>query len=78
MSTTLLKKDYKIIGTSTQNPERIIVEMDKQAFESITSRRRISNNEISLRDYIQSWEINNQDNISRSFDSVDVLISSMK
>lgn len=52
MATTLLKKDYKIIGTSTKNPERVIVEMDRKVLEKIASRRRINQNDISLKDYI--------------------------
>ncbi len=78
MATTLLKKDYTIIGTSSKNPERVIVEMDKKTLETITSRRRNPQNDISLRDYILSNEIENPTNISKSFESVDALISSMK
>lgn len=78
MATTLLKKNYKIIGTSTKNPERVIVEMDKKTLEDITSKRRRNSSDIPLRDYIQSGDINNSSNISREFWSVDELISSMK
>ena len=77
MTQTLLKKDYMIIGTSTKNPNRVIVEVDKNAFEKITSRKRMTR-EVSLRDYIKTWEIDNTSNISPSFWTVDELIDSMK
>ena len=78
MPTSLLKKDYTIIGTSTKNPQRIIIEVDKRMFENLTSRKRWYQEDISLRDYISSGAINNASNISRDFESVDELISSMK
>lgn len=67
MTTTLLKKDYTIIGTSTKNPQRVIVEMDKSTLELITSRKRKIQSDVSLRDYIKSGEINKTGNISRKF-----------
>gem|GEM_PF-6145416 len=54
ITATLLKKDYKIIGTSTKNPQRVIVEMDKNTLDTLTSHRRVVKTEVSLRDYVTS------------------------
>lgn len=78
MTTTLLKKDYTIIGTSVKNPHHVIVEMDKDILARITSRRKITQKEVSLRDYIKSGEIDEPTNISRGFWTVDALIKSMQ
>lgn len=77
MSTTLTKKDYKIIGTSTKDPEKIIVEINKNTLESVTTKKR-PKKDSSLLEYIQSWEADNQANISEAYTNVEDLIKSMK
>jgi len=33
MASTLSKKDFKIIGISSKNPEKVIIELDKKTLD---------------------------------------------
>lgn len=81
MTTLLSKKDFKIIWKSIKNPEKIIIELDEITLQSlIWTKKRTSKKaeNMSLREYIKSWEINNKENISWSYNNVEDLILSLK
>ncbi|MDA9129392.1 hypothetical protein N9J72_02870 [Candidatus Gracilibacteria bacterium] len=78
MQATQVDKDYTIIGTSIQSPEKIIVEMDKKIFDTFISGKQSRTEKISLRDYIVSGEVQKNENISRNTYGVDALMASMK
>jgi len=81
MITTLLKKDYKIIWISLKNPDKVIIELDKKTLSLLTSTKRRLNKKpenMTLKEYILSWEINNPKNISWVYNNMDDLILSLK
>ena len=81
MTATLSKKDFKIIWKSIKNPEKIIIELDEITLKSlIWTKKRTSKKaeDMSLREYIKSWEINNKENISWSYNNIEDLILSLK
>lgn len=80
MSTTLAKKDYKIIWISLHDPEKIIIEVNKKILENPKMKKEKLNHKFdnSLIDYINSWEIDNPKNISWTYSNVNDLISSLK
>ncbi len=81
MTSILSKKDYKIIWVSSKNPEIVIVELNKNTLNGLisTKKRTIKKyEEISLKEYIKSWEINNAKNISWVYQNIDDLVSSLK
>lgn len=80
MITTLLKKDYKIIWISLKNPDKVIIELDKKTLSLLTSSKRRLNKKtenMSLREYVLSWEINNPANIEWIYNNIDDLILSL-
>ncbi len=81
MASTLSKKDFKIIGISSKNPEKVIIELDKKTLDWLVStKKRIhhTSEELSLREYVVSWEINNKKNIVWTYSSMQDLVGSLK
>jgi hypothetical protein len=79
--TTLSKKDFKIIWFSSKNPENIIIELDKKILAWLIfkwKRRAKKVENMTLKEYILSWEINNPENISWVYNGMDDLIASLK
>ena len=78
MTAVLTKKDYKIIWISSKNPEKLIIELDKDTLRNlIWTKKRAHHVNNSLLNYIKSWEINNPANISGSYTSMQDLISDL-
>lgn len=77
MTTATSELEYTILWTSSSNNQNIIVEIDKTVLERFKNYSQNLESEVSLEDYINSWEINNSDNISKGFSSINELISSM-
>lgn len=81
MTTSLSKKDFKIIGKSIKNPEKIIIELDQKTLDWLVwTKKRIvkKTNNMNLKDYLSSWEINNPKNISWVYNTMKDLIISLK
>ncbi|MFA5916784.1 MAG: hypothetical protein WC850_00935 [Candidatus Gracilibacteria bacterium] len=81
MTTILSKKDFKVIGISSKNPEKVIIELEQKTLDSLigTKRRIIQKPEdMNLREYILSGEINNPKNISGVYNNMDDFILSLK
>jgi hypothetical protein len=81
MTTILSKKDFKVIWISSKNPEKVIIELEQKTLDSLigTKRRIIQKPEdMNLREYILSWEINNPKNISWVYNNMDDFILSLK
>ncbi len=80
MAIILSKKDFKILWKSIKNPEKIIIELDQRTLDGLvgTKKRIIKTPEdMTLREYIKTWEINNPKNISWVYNNVEDLILSL-
>ncbi len=81
MATWLSKKDFKIIGKSIKNPEKIIIELDQKTLDRFiwTKKRAIKKSEeMNLKEYISSWKINNPKNISWIYNTMEDLVLDLK
>lgn len=74
MTTILSKKDYKIIWVSLKNPEKIIIELDKNTLNSlISSRKRVCN-----KNDMVSWWLKDKDEwILKSKNDIDVFLNDL-
>ncbi len=80
MATILSKKDFKIIWFNAKNSEKIIIELDQKTLDWLiwTKKRIIKKPEdMSLREYIKSWEIYNPNNIVWTYNNINDLILSL-
>jgi hypothetical protein len=78
---TLSKKDFKIIWFSSRKPENIIIELDKKVLAWLVFKwkkrtKKIEN--MTLKEYILSWEIDNPKNISWIYNNMNDLITNLK
>lgn len=79
MATILSKKDFKIIWKSIKNPSKVIIELEQETLNKLMIRRWEGESiDQSLSRYILSWEINNKDNISWTYDNINDLLLSLK
>ena len=63
--------------TKTVETQNKIGKVNIKTSKNVKTRRRESQQEISLKEYVKSGKIDNSDNISQSFNNVDSLIKSM-